>query len=101
MQNLSLAQLGAYFLDTYDEHVRDDDNLEMLENAAQAVTDEILRRVQDPAKIRALMDYHYKAWADSVQNPLSQDGRPMDRYYEFRVLAVVFEELAQRGALGR
>jgi len=88
MQNWSLAQLGSFFLDQYDEHIRDDDNMSLLEEAAKLVTDEIVRRV-GADKVRHLMDYAYEAWADAKGTEV------MARFYEFKALTVAFDELKQ------
>ena len=87
MQNWSLAQLGSYFLDVYDDHIRDDDNLSLLEEAVKLVTDEIVRRV-GADKVRHLMDFAYKAWADAKGTEVM-----MARFYEFKALTVAFDEL--------
>lgn len=80
-ETYSLAQLGSTFLDAYDEHIRCGDDTEMLNAIVDAIVEEIKTRVPDPAKLRALMDYHYKAWADK----LSGEDRSKC-YYELRVL---------------
>ena len=88
IEQASLAQIGLYFLDIYDESIRDDDNMDMVEAAAEIVTAEIVRRV-GVGKIRHLMDFHYKAWADAEEN------ERMERFYEFKAMTVAFDELKQ------
>lgn len=88
IKSASLAQIGSYFLDMYDESIRDDDNMDMVEAAAEIVTAEIVRRV-GADKIRHLMDFHYKAWADA------EEGERMERFYEFKAMTVAFDELKQ------
>jgi protein tyrosine/serine phosphatase len=87
LQDFSLVALGARLLDVYDESVRQDDNLEILEECANEIADEIKARVPDASKRRALMDYHYKAWADTMPDTAAS----LERYFELRAMMTAHE----------
>ena len=87
LKDFSLAALGARLLDVYDESVRQDDNLEMLEECATEIADEIKSRVPDADKRRVLMDHHYKAWADTTPNTVVSG----QRYHELRAMMTAHE----------
>jgi hypothetical protein len=88
LQDYSLAGLGLRLLDVYDESIRQNDEYEMLDNAATEIADEIKARVPEADKRRVLMDYHYKAWADTAHN---NTVILRERYYELRAMMTAHE----------
>lgn len=62
VENESLADLGVFLLDAQAE-AEEQQDMNVAENAAELVAKEIGRRV-GVDKIRPIMDYHYKVWAD-------------------------------------
>lgn len=93
MTTWSLAQIGAWFLDLYDQAIREQDDYELLDEAAQAITQEIVRRVNEPGCIGSLMDFHYRAWANSTNE------QSIGRYQELRALMVAYDEIRQSRAV--
>lgn len=74
VKSSSLSGLGAMLLDAIDEGVRNDEPVEV-ENACVEIGNEIIFRVPNADKLRHLMDFHYKKWADMLADDNSSDQR--------------------------
>jgi len=85
LKNATLSVLGAMLLDAMDEGIANGEPVEV-ENACVQIGNEILCRVSDAEKLRYLMDFHYKKWADCVARDNLPDEYRNDSYLEFRAM---------------
>ena len=99
IQNASLAELGVILIDSVDQAVADEE-YEEIEAAYQSIGQEIIRRIPDTTKIRPMMDFHYKKWADlqvkGTNGSRSQETELNNSYLEFRAMMAGFVEAASK-----
>jgi len=81
----TLSVLGAMLLDAMDEGVANGEPVEV-ENACVQIGNEILHRVPDAEKLRHLMDFHYKKWADMLAKSDIPNEYTNDSYLELRAM---------------
>jgi hypothetical protein len=95
LKTASLSGLGAMLLDAADEAVRNDE-VEEIEQAYKGIGLEVVSRVPDPEKLRHLMDFHYKKWADLTvkgTNNFAEETDLNNSYLELRALMTGFVEV--------
>jgi len=85
LKNSSLSGLGAMLLDAMDEGVVNGEPLEV-EGACVEVGNEIIFRVPDAEKLRHLMDFHYKKWADALASNHTSEVQTGNSYLELRAM---------------
>jgi len=85
LKNSILSGLGAMLLDAMDEGVVNGEPLEV-ERACVEIGNEIIFRVPDAEKLRHLMDFHYKKWADSIASDHTTDQQDGNAYLELRAM---------------
>ena len=99
IQHASLAELGVILLDSVDEAVAGGE-YEEIEEAYVYIGQEIIRRVPDAAKIRHMMDFHYKKWADlqaqGTNGSRSQETELNNSYLQLRAMMTGFVESAPK-----
>lgn len=64
IEHMSLSELGWLLVEAENESEEQHDHT-ISEEAATMVSKEIIRRIGKD-KVRPMMDYHYKAWADET-----------------------------------
>jgi hypothetical protein len=79
LEIMSLVELGWLLIEAEDESVEQHDHT-ISEDMATKVSEEVIRRIGKD-KVRPMMDYHYKAWADETLM-ISRGSR----HLEFQVL---------------
>lgn len=87
LQTSSLENLGVLLLDGVDQAIQDGEP-ENIETIYQEIGQEVLRRVPDPVKLEAMLDFHYNKFKKSVVNR-EENGGP---YYEFKAVMAGFNE---------
>lgn len=85
LKNSSLAGLGAMLLDAMDEGVANGEPVEV-ENACVEIGNEVIFRVPNAEKLRHMMDFHYKKWADLLTKDNVSDEQKDGAYLEFRAM---------------
>lgn len=85
LKTATLSVLGAMLLDAIDEGVANGEPVEV-ENACVQIGNEILYRVPDAEKLRHLMDFHYKKWADMMARSDIPNENTNDSYLELRAM---------------
>lgn len=85
LKNSSLSGLGAMLLDAMDEGVVNGEPLEV-ERACIEIGNEVIFRVPDAEKLRHLMDFHYKKWADMLAKDGVSSEQQGNSYLELRAM---------------
>ncbi len=85
LKNSSLSGLGAMLLDAMDCGIENGEPVEV-ENACVEIGNEVIFRVPDAEKLRHLMDFHYKKWADMLVKDNSSGQQSDNSYLELRAM---------------